>query len=178
VQPVATCRQSPYVHKPAIVKLLLLIYSFQFRSVSVQRPRPASHAHFGHRQPCGLNSSIDIFFRSGVYNIAYGLLMHFVTCFGCLPARPYKTRSPLKFGGVPQTPEPISPVSAPKFTILSGHVEEALLLNKFFRLSIYALVAKMLADKVVRRCPGGEFLAISASCIFSEPRATHFRPAF
>ena len=26
VQPVATCRQSPYVHKPAIVKLLLLIY--------------------------------------------------------------------------------------------------------------------------------------------------------
>ena len=32
VQPVATCRQSPYVHKPAIVKLLLLIYSFQFRS--------------------------------------------------------------------------------------------------------------------------------------------------
>jgi len=28
VQPVATCRQSPYVHKPAIVKLLLRIYSF------------------------------------------------------------------------------------------------------------------------------------------------------
>jgi len=32
VQPVATCRQSPYLHKPAIVKLLLLIHSFQFRS--------------------------------------------------------------------------------------------------------------------------------------------------
>jgi len=32
VQPVATCRQSPYVHKPAIVKLLLLIYGFKFRS--------------------------------------------------------------------------------------------------------------------------------------------------
>jgi len=26
----------------------------------VQRPRPASHAHFGHRQPCRLNSSIDL----------------------------------------------------------------------------------------------------------------------
>jgi len=26
VQPVATCRQSPYVRKPAIVKLLLFIY--------------------------------------------------------------------------------------------------------------------------------------------------------
>jgi len=30
---VTTCRQSPYVHEPAIVKLLLLIYRFQFRSV-------------------------------------------------------------------------------------------------------------------------------------------------
>ena len=43
-----------------------------------------------------------------------------------------KTRNQLKFGGVPQTPEPISAVSRPKFTILSGHVEEVLLLNKFF----------------------------------------------
>jgi len=32
VLPVATCRQSPYLHKPATVKLLLLIYSFKFRS--------------------------------------------------------------------------------------------------------------------------------------------------
>ena len=38
----------------------------------------------------------------------------------------------LKFVGLPQTPEPISAVSGPKFTILSGHVEEVLLLNKFF----------------------------------------------
>jgi len=35
VQPVATCRQSPYVHKPAIVKLLLLIYGFKFRSAFI-----------------------------------------------------------------------------------------------------------------------------------------------
>jgi len=32
VQPVATCRHSPYVHKAAIVKLLSLIYGFAFRS--------------------------------------------------------------------------------------------------------------------------------------------------
>ena len=32
VQPVATCRQSPYRHKPATVKLLLLIHGFKFRS--------------------------------------------------------------------------------------------------------------------------------------------------
>ena len=43
-----------------------------------------------------------------------------------------KTQNPLKFVGVPQTPESISAVSGPKFTILSGHVEEVLLLNKFF----------------------------------------------
>ena len=48
-------------------------------------------------------------------------------------------QNPLKFVGVPQTPEPISAVigpelavSGPKFTILCGHLEEILLLNKFF----------------------------------------------
>ena len=43
-----------------------------------------------------------------------------------------KTQNPLKFVGVPQTRQQISAVSRPKFTILSGHVEEVLLLNKFF----------------------------------------------
>ena len=42
-----------------------------------------------------------------------------------------KTRKQLKVGGVPQTPETISAASMPKFTILWGHVEEILLLNKF-----------------------------------------------
>jgi len=43
-----------------------------------------------------------------------------------------KTRKPLKVAGVPQTPETISAASGPKFTIMRGHVEEILLLNKFF----------------------------------------------
>ena len=43
-----------------------------------------------------------------------------------------KTRNPLKFAGVPQTSGPISAASGPKFPILWGHVEEILLLNKFF----------------------------------------------
>jgi len=43
-----------------------------------------------------------------------------------------KTRKPLKFAGVLQTSEPISSVSEPKFTILSGHVEKVLLFNEFF----------------------------------------------
>jgi len=52
-------------------------------------------------------------------------------------------RNPLKFVGVPQTPEPISAASGLKFTILWGHLEDILLLNKFFQLSICALVAKI-----------------------------------
>ena len=43
-----------------------------------------------------------------------------------------KTRNPLKLPGVSQTNETISAASGPKFTILCGHVEEILLLNKFF----------------------------------------------
>jgi len=43
-----------------------------------------------------------------------------------------KTRKPLKFAGVPQTRQDISAVSRPKFTILSGHVEEVLLITSFF----------------------------------------------
>ena len=43
-----------------------------------------------------------------------------------------KTRNPLKFAGVPQTRQPISAASGPKFTILWGHMEKILLLNKFF----------------------------------------------
>ena len=43
-----------------------------------------------------------------------------------------KTRNPLKFAGVPQTTEPISAAGGPKFTVLCVHVEEILLLNKFF----------------------------------------------
>ena len=43
-----------------------------------------------------------------------------------------KTQGPLKFAGVPQTCQQISVISKPKFTILSGHVEEVLLINNFF----------------------------------------------
>jgi len=43
-----------------------------------------------------------------------------------------KMRKPLKVAGMPQTPEKISAGSGPTFTILWAHVEEILLLNKFF----------------------------------------------
>ena len=43
-----------------------------------------------------------------------------------------KTQKPLKFAGVPQTPEPISAASRPLFTMLWGHVEDILCLTSFF----------------------------------------------
>jgi len=46
---------------------------------------------------------------------------------------------------VPQTPEPISAVSGPKFTILSGRVEEVLLLKKFFPIVDMSLTCEDIA---------------------------------
>jgi len=51
---------------------------------------------------------------------------------GVLCSNAVKTRKPLKFVGVPQTPDPISAISGPKFAILWGHLEDMLLFNKFF----------------------------------------------
>ena len=69
-----------------------------------------------------------------------------------------KTGNSLKFTGVPQIRQQILAASRPKFTcILSGYVEEVLLFNKFFPLSIHALVAKISSGKVVRWCPDGAF---------------------
>jgi len=43
-----------------------------------------------------------------------------------------KMRNPLKLAGVRQTGIQISAANGPKFTILWGHLEDMLLLNKFF----------------------------------------------
>ena len=43
-----------------------------------------------------------------------------------------KTRKPSKLAGVPQSTGSISAASRPKFTIFWGHLEEILLLNKYF----------------------------------------------
>jgi len=50
-----------------------------------------------------------------------------------------------------------------------GHVDEAWVFNKFFRLSIHASAAKIQPDKVVH----GAKMAIFASRICSDPRAAH-----
>jgi len=78
-----------------------------------------------------------------------------------------KTRNPLKFAWVPQTRQHISAISRPKLIILSGHVEEVLLFNKFS--------SEDIARQSCAMVPKWRFFA---SCISSEPRAAHFRPAF
>ena len=90
-----------------------------------------------------------------------------------------KMQNPLKFVGVPQTRQQISAVSRPKFTILPGHVEEVLLLNKFFSDCRY--VPQLRRYSPTKLCDGAEmsiFGDFFASCISSQPRAARFRPAF
>jgi len=90
-----------------------------------------------------------------------------------------KTRNPLKLPGVHQTNETISAASGPKFTILWGHVEEMLLLNKIFPIVDMCLNYEDTAQQSCVIVPRWRFFCIIfASCIFSEPRAAHFTPAF
>ena len=86
-----------------------------------------------------------------------------------------KTRNPLKFAGVPKTRHQISAVSRPKFTILSGRVEEVLLFNLFFPIVDTCLSSEDIVQQSCAMVPKWRFFA---SCIFSEPRAAHFRHAF
>ena len=91
-----------------------------------------------------------------------------------------KTRNPLKLSGVPQTNERISAASGPKFTILWGHVEEILLLNKFF-FSDCRYMPQLRRYSPTKLCDGAQmaiFGDVFGSCICSEPRAAPFRPAF
>jgi len=58
-----------------------------------------------------------------------------------------------------QTTGPISAASGPKFTILLGHVEEILLLNKFFFQIVNMCISYAdIARQVVQGCPDGDFL--------------------
>ena len=99
--------------------------------------------------------------------------------FGWRPLLDAKTRNPLKLAGVPQTNERISATRGPKITILYGHVEEVLLLNKFFSNCRY--VSHLRRYSPLKLCDGAQMAIFGdffASCICSEPRAAGFRPAF
>ena len=93
-----------------------------------------------------------------------------------------KTRNPLKFAGTPQTTGSTSAASGPKFTILWGHVEDLLLLNKFFpivhRPTCLSCEDRPIARQICAMVSRWRFLATFCVLYFSEPRAAHFRHAF
>ena len=84
-----------------------------------------------------------------------------------------KTRSPLKFAGVAQTPELISAASVPKFTILCRHVEEILLLNKFFPDSQY--MPSLRRYSLIKLCDGArrQFFASFLHPVFPASHVQH-----
>ena len=67
-------------------------------------------------------------------------------------------RNPLKLPGVSQTNETISAASGPKFTIFWGHMEEILLLNKFFLIVNTCLSCKDIARQNCGMVPRWRFL--------------------
>ena len=69
-------------------------------------------------------------------------------------------RKPLKLAGVPQINETISTASRLKLTILWGHVEEILLLNKFFSDCRKSLSCEDIVRNSCAMVPRRRFLAI------------------
>jgi len=83
-----------------------------------------------------------------------------------------KTRNPLKFAGLTQSRQQISAASGPKFTILWGHLEHILLLNKFFFDCRYVpYLRRHSPTKLSDGAHMATFRRFFGSCISSEPRA-------
>ena len=81
----------------------------------------------------------------------------------CRCSNEAKMRKPLKFAGVPQTRQSISADSGPKFTILWEHVEEILLLSKFFLIVDNCLSCEDTARQSCAMVPTWRFFASSIS---------------
>ena len=84
-----------------------------------------------------------------------------------------KKRNPLKLAGVPQTNETISAASGPKFNILWGHVEEILLLNKFFPIFDICLSCEDIARQSCGMVPRWRFLETYLGPEFAASRVQH-----
>ena len=78
-----------------------------------------------------------------------------------------KTRNPLKVAGVPQTRQQISAASRLKFTILWEHVEERLLLNKFFPTVDTCLSCEDIAQQSCGMVPRWRLFGDFLSAVFS-----------
>ena len=90
-----------------------------------------------------------------------------------------KTRTPLKFAGVPQTRQPVSAVSGPSSPYCEGMWRRYYCLTSFFPIvEIHAQMQRYSPTKLWDGAKMANFCVLFASCIFSEPRAAHFGPAF
>jgi len=86
-----------------------------------------------------------------------------------------KMRKPLKVAGVPQTPETISAASGSTFTILWGHVEEVLLLNKFFPIVDIHLSCEDIAQQSYWMVPRWRFFASFLRPVFQRATCSTFQ---
>jgi len=86
-----------------------------------------------------------------------------------------KTRNQLKFAGMPQTGQPISAASRPKFTILWRHVEDILLLNKFFPIVDTCLSCEDIARQICAMVPRWPFLATFCVLCFQRAACSRFQ---
>ena len=84
-----------------------------------------------------------------------------------------KTRNQLKFAGVPQMVERISAVSGSKSNILRGHVEDILMLNKFFAIVDMCLRCEDIVRQSCAMVPRCRFLVTFLRPVFSASRVQH-----
>jgi len=84
-----------------------------------------------------------------------------------------KTRYPLKYDGVPYTRQSFSAVSRQMFTILWGHLEDILLLNKFFPIVDTCLGCEHIAWQNCAMVPRWRFLTTFLGPAFSASRMPH-----
>ena len=87
-----------------------------------------------------------------------------------------KMRNPLKFAGVPQTHQHGSqPLVSQSSPYCEGMLGRYCCLTSFFPIVNACLSCEDIARQSCAMVPRWRFFA---SCIFSEPLAAHFRPAF
>jgi len=84
-----------------------------------------------------------------------------------------KTRNLLKLAGVPQTNKTITAASAPKFTILCGHVQEILLLATIFQIVDTCLNCEDIARQSCAMVPRWRFFGKFLRPVFSASRVQH-----
>ena len=72
----------------------------------------------------------------------------------------------------------LTAVREPKLTILWEHLEDILLLNRFFPIVDRCLSCEDIARQICAMMPRWRFSATFCVLYFSEPRGAHFRPAF